>query len=248
MERAQRRALITAAASGIGAVVAKAVKRGGYDVTISDIDPTAGERFAREEGLTFVHCDLRSERDIVALIRGSGAVDLLVNNGGISGPTAPTTDVSLSDWQQVLDVNLTAQFLGCREMVPLMQARGGGCIVNMSSVAGKIGYPNRSPYAASKWAILGLTAALAREVGPAGIRVNAILPGTVRGARIEQVIAEYAQINSVSQKEAEAAYLTRHATTRFVEPSEIAAMILHLASDAAKSITGQFLSVDGGFQ
>ncbi|HEY4126145.1 MAG TPA: SDR family oxidoreductase [Rhizomicrobium sp.] len=242
-----KKALITAAASGIGAVVAKAARQKGYAVTISDIDDHSGESLAREEGFAFHRCDLRSEEDIVALVRAVGAVDLLVNNGGISGPTAPTTDVSLADWQQVLDVNLTAQFLACREMVPLMLAAGGGSIVNMSSVAGKIGYPNRAPYAASKWAILGLTAALAREVGSAGIRVNAILPGTVRGARIEQVIADYARINGVSPKEAEIAYLTRHATTRFVEPSEIAAMILHLASDDAKSVTGQFVSVDGGF-
>jgi len=131
--------------------------------------------------------------------------------------------------------------------VPLMRGQGGA-IINMASVAAKIGYPNRAPYAASKRAVLGFTASLAREVAEHGIRVNAILPGSVRGERIMRVIRAYAQANGLSEADATAHYLRRQATGRLVEPEEIAAMVLHLASDAARSITGQFISIDGGFE
>jgi len=243
-----KRMLITAAAGGIGAVTALAAKIQGYDVIISDIDATQGQQLATAHDFHFIACDLKSENDIVALIRAVGPVSLLVNNGGISGPTAPLTEVSRAAWQEVFDVNVTAQFLACREMLPLMRAMGRGCIINISSAAAKIGYPKRAPYAASKWAILGLTAALAREVGVEGIRVNAVLPGAVRGPRIQKVIDDYAKANATTPAEAEAFYLNRHANGRFVEPDEVAATILYLASDAARSITGQFVSVDGGFQ
>lgn len=145
----------------------------------------------------------------------------------------------------MLEVNLTAQFIACREMVP--QGRGGA-IVNMSSVAAQIGYPDRAAYAASKAGVLGLTAALAREVGADGIRVNAVLPATTRGARIESVIEAFGEANGLSSQDAKRSYLARHATGRMIEPDEVADMILFLASDAARSITGQFIRVDGGFQ
>jgi len=243
-----KQALITASASGIGAVTALAAKAQGYEVVISDIDRTTGQQLASAHRFHFVACDLASEHDIVTLVREVGPVSLLVNNGGIAGPTALLTEVSREQWQHVFDINVTAQFLACREMVPLMRASGGGCIINISSVAAKIGYPKRAPYAASKWAVLGLTATRAREVGADGIRVNAVLPGPVRGTRAQKVIADYAKANRVSEAEAEAVYLNRQATGRYVEPEEVAATILYLASDAARSITGQFVSVDGGFQ
>ena len=162
-----KRALITAAASGIGAIIAREARRAGHDVVISDIDETAGRALAEAHGLAFVRADLAAEDDIVALVRQVGAVDLLVNNGGIAGPTAPVTEIPTQAWRQVFDVNVTAQFIACREMVPLMRGRGGA-IVNMASVAAKSGYPNRAPYAASKWAVLGFTASLARAVAEHG--------------------------------------------------------------------------------
>jgi len=129
-----------------------------------------------------------------------------------------------------------------------MRPAGAGAIVNVASVAAKMGYPNRAAYAASKRAVLGLTVSLAREVGGAGIRVNAILPGTVRGERIDGVLARYAEANQVTLEQAREAYLRRQATGRFVEPEEIAALILFLASDEARSITGELISIDGGFE
>ena len=243
-----KRALITAAAGGIGAAIACKARADGWEVVISDIDIAGGEKLAAEIGATFSPCNLAKEDEVVALIARAGVVDLLVNNGGISGPTAQVADLATEDWNLVFAVNVTATFVSCREMVRLMRPLRRGVIINMASVAAKIGYPNRAAYAASKRAVLGLTASLAREVGADNIRVNAILPGTVRGDRIDRVIAGYAEANKVSVDEARTTYLARHANGQFVEADEIAALTLFLASDAARSITSQFVSIDGGFE
>lgn len=244
-----RSALIMAGASGIGAVLVERAGAAGYAVTVTDRDIGAGEALARRTSCRFLPCDLGDEAQIFELVEQVGAVDLLVNNGGISGPTAPVASLAPKDWRQVLDINLTAQFLTCHAMVRLLLAADrGGCIVNMSSVAARIGYPNRAAYAASKAGVLGLTAALARELGPVGIRVNAILPATTRGERIQRVFRDYAEANGLSLDVAEASFLTRHATGRMVEPEDIADTVLFLASAAGRSITGQFIGVDGGFE
>ncbi|WP_018700666.1 SDR family NAD(P)-dependent oxidoreductase [Amorphus coralli] len=242
-----KRALITASANGIGAATARALAAEGYEVVVSDIDEAAGEAVAKEIGGRFVRCDLAQADQIEALVAAAGPVSVLVNNGGVSGPTAPVPDITPDEWNATFAVNVTAMFLACRLVVPQMTADGGGTIVNLSSAAGKIGYPNRSPYAASKWAVLGFTASLAREVATAGIRVNAIMPASVRGPRIQSVIAAYADRNALPLAEAEAHYLARQATKAFVEPEEVARTIVFLASGAARSINGAFLPIDGGF-
>jgi len=244
----RRRALVTAAASGIGLVIVRALREAGWAVVLSDLPGSAGAARAAEFGAEWMACDLRDANAIAALAEAVGDVGLLVNNGGIAGPTLPVAELPPDAWNEVLAVNLTAPFLLAQAIVPRMVAAGGGVIVNIASVAAKIGYPGRSPYAASKWGLLGLTATLAREVGAQGIRVNAILPGSVRGPRIAAVIAGYAEANGVTMADAEAHYLKRQATGRFIEPEEIAGMVLFLVSDAARSITGQFLGVDGGFE
>ncbi|MDW8397857.1 MAG: 3-oxoacyl-ACP reductase FabG [Acetobacteraceae bacterium] len=244
----RRRALVTASASGIGLVTVRALRAAGWEVVLSDLPQSEGAARAAECGAEWVPCDLRDAAQIAALAEAAGDVGLLVNNGGLAGPTLPVAEMPPEAWNEVLAVNLTAPFLLCRALVPRMVAAGAGLVVNIASVAARIGYPNRSPYAASKWGLLGLTATLAREVGAAGVRVNAILPGSVRGPRIASVIAAYAEANGIPLEQAEAHYLRRQATGRFIEPEEIAGTILFLASDAARSITGQFLGVDGGFE
>lgn len=241
-------AVVTAGASGIGRVVTEALTEAGWRVAITDIDGEAGERAAAETGCAFHACDMGDPDAIRAVFAGFPAVGLLVNNAGIAGPTLPVAEAPVDEWRRTLDVNLTAQFVAAQCVLPGMLAARHGVIVNMASVAARIGYPNRAAYAASKWGVLGFTASLAREVGEAGIRVNAILPGSVRGERIEKVVAAFAERNAMSVAEAEAHYLMRQATRAFVEPGEIAAMVLYLASDAARSITGQFIGVDGGFE
>ncbi len=240
-------AVITASASGIGLEIARLLKRDGYRVVLSDIDRKRGAAAAKELDSEFRACDVRKPAEIEALFEGLDP-QVLVNNAGIAGPTRPVPEIAPHEWQEVIDVNLTAAFLACRLVVPRMIATRRGSIVNISSVAARIGYPNRSPYCASKWAVLGLTASLAREVASFGIRVNAILPGTVRGARIEGVIAQYARQNAIGIPEAEQHYLGRQAIKEYVEPGEVAEMVSYLCSRRARSITGQFIGVDGGFE
>ncbi len=244
---AQGTAVVTASASGIGLEIARVLKRDGYRVILSDIDRERGTAAANELQSEFRACDMRRPADIEALFAGLDP-QVLVNNAGIAGPTRPLPEIELHEWQEVIDVNLTAAFLSCRLVVPGMIAARRGSIVNISSVAGRIGYPNRSPYCASKWAVLGLTASLAREVGSFGVRVNAILPGTVRGARIEGVIAQYAKQNAVDIRAAQQHYLGRQAINDYVEPADVAEMVSYLCSPRARSITSQFIGVDGGFE
>ena len=243
-----RLAVVTASASGIGLAVARALAAEGWRVAMCDLDGECGQAEARKIGADFQVVDMGRPEQVAGWLGGLGPVHLLVNNSGIAGPTLPVAELPLADWQRVFDVNVTAHFLACQCVVPGMVERRQGVIVNMASVAARIGYANRSPYCASKWAVLGLTGSLAREVGPFGVRVNAILPGSVRGERIMGVIRAYAAANQVDQAAAEAYYLKRQATGAFVEPEEIAATIVFLASDAARSITGQFIGVDGGFE
>jgi NAD(P)-dependent dehydrogenase (short-subunit alcohol dehydrogenase family) len=240
-------AVVTASAGGIGLEIARVLKRDGYRVIVSDIDRERGIAAANELQSEFRACDMRKPADIEVLFAGLDP-QVLVNNAGISGPTRPLQGIELHEWQEVIDVNLTAAFLACRLVVPGMVAARRGSIVNISSVAARIGYPNRSPYCASKWAVLGLTASLAREVGSFGVRVNAILPGTVRGARIDGVIAQYAKQNAVDIYEAQQHYLGRQAIKDYIEPTDVAEMVSYLCSPRASSITSQFIGVDGGFE
>lgn len=245
---APRRALVTASAAGIGLAIVRALRADGWEVVLSDLPESDGAARAAETGARWIACDLSDAHAVTALVDAAGPCRLLVNNGGIAGPTLPVEAMPVDAWGAVLAVNLTAPFVACRAMVPKMKAAGGGVIVNMASVAARLGTPDRSPYTASKWGLLGLTATLAREVGRDGIRVNAILPGSVRGDRIDRVLTAFAAANGLDRAAAEARYLARAATGAFVEPDEIAATVLFLASDAARSITGQFIGVDGGFE
>ena len=248
MNSSSRFALVTAGGSGIGKVVARRLVEEGWNVTVTDLDRDAGERMASETGAAFRYCDMGDSAAIEALFAALPSVDLLVNNAGIAGPTRPVVETTIEEWKRTVDINLTSHFVAARAALPAMIAARRGVIINMASVAARIAYPNRAVYAATKWAVLGLTASLAHEVGQLGIRVNAIMPSSVRGERIEAVISQYASANNMSVTDAEAHYLGRQATRAFVEPEEIAATILFLASDAARSITGQFIGVDGGFQ
>lgn len=241
-------AVVTAGASGIGKVVARELVKAGYDVAITDVNAEAGRRTATDTGATFHPCDMGDAAAIETLFARFPAVDLLVNNAGVAGPTLPVVETPIGEWKRAVDINITSHFVAARAVLPGMIAQKSGVIVNMASVAAKIAYPNRAVYAATKWAVLGFTGSLAHEVGQMGIRVNAILPASVRGERIENVVSEYARANAIDVKAAEAHYLGRQATRAFIEPEEIAATILFLASDAARSITGQFIGVDGGFQ
>ena len=168
-----------------------------------------------------------------------GGLDVLVNNAGIAGPTAAIEDIDPADWRRCLEIDLTGQFLCARRAVPMLKAAGGGAIVNMSSSAGRFGYAYRTPYAAAKWGVIGLTQSLAKELGPAGITVNAILPGIVEGPRMESVIRARAEQTGVSYGEMEEQYLSRVSLRRMVTPQDVAGMVLFLVSPLGRNVSGQ---------
>lgn len=244
------RVMVTAAASGIGLAIAEAFAGAGHRVQICDVDEAALKTVARASSniasTTVDVGDLAAvERWFDRAIEDLGGLDVLVNNAGIAGPTAPIEDVDYAAWSECLRVCLDSQFLACRRAVPILKRQRGGCIVNISSTAGLFGYPLRTPYAAAKWAVIGLTKSLASELGPWNIRVNAICPGSVLGERMTRVIDAEARMRGTTPDAVRAEYASGQSIKRFVEASEIADMCLFLASPAAKMVSGQAIAVDG---
>jgi NAD(P)-dependent dehydrogenase (short-subunit alcohol dehydrogenase family) len=177
-----------------------------------------------------------------------GGLDILINNAGIAGPTAPIEAIEPDDWRRCLEVNIIGQYLCARRAVPMLKAAGGGAIVNLSSAAGRFGFALRTPYCASKWAVIGLTKALAIELGADQIRVNAICPGAVEGERIDRVIAAKAQAKGVSFEAMYREYTQSASMRRMIGPQDIANMILYLCSEAGRLVSGQAIGVDGNIE
>ena len=177
-----------------------------------------------------------------------GGIDVLVNNAGISGPTAPVEDMEPDAWEKVMQVNLIGTFNVTRLAIPHLKKSNAGVIINMSSVAGRFGYANRSPYCTSKWGLIGFTKTLSIELGEHGIRANAMLPGAVGGARIEKVFEGRAQASHRSVEEIRKQAMTVQSIKRLLDPKDIAALAVFLASDAAKSISGQMIPIDNDMQ
>jgi NAD(P)-dependent dehydrogenase (short-subunit alcohol dehydrogenase family) len=180
-----------------------------------------------------------------AIEQAFGGLDILVSNAGIAGPTGPVEALDPADWRRCVAVNLDGAFLCARRAVPLLKAAGGGTIISISSTAGLMGYPLRTPYASAKWAVIGLTRSLAIELAPHGIRVNAICPGSVEGARMARVIEAEAAARGVSQEEIRLGYVRTTSLRSFIPPEHIATMALFLCSDLGASISGQAIAVDG---
>ncbi len=243
--------MVTAGAGGAGLVIARAFAGAGARVAVCDIDPAAVAS-AQAEGLVAAQADVAREADVehafqIAEAR-HGPVTVLINNVGVAGPTAPVEAVSLLDWERTLAANLTSHFLCIRRAVPAMKAAGGGLIVNISSGSAKVGLPLRAPYVVSKGAVLSLTMTLARELGPAGIRVNAILPGAIRGERLGRVVRDKAAALGVEVADYERSLLRYVSLRTMVEPDDIAATAVFLASDAGARISGQLIGVDGNVE
>ena len=171
-----------------------------------------------------------------------------MNNAGVSGPTAPMETIEPDAWEAVLKVNLIGTFNVTRLSIPHLKQSGSGVIIIMSSLSGRVGYPDRSPYATTKWGLIGLTKTLSIELGKANIRVNAILPGAVEGPRIQHVIERMANVSGKSVAEVTKEALANQSIKRFVDPKDIAALALFLASDSARSISGQMIPIDGDSQ
>jgi NAD(P)-dependent dehydrogenase (short-subunit alcohol dehydrogenase family) len=248
-----RRVLITAGAGGIGLAIAKAFVAEGAKVHICDIDREALRVVTEvEPSITSTICDVSDRSAVERLVSEAagtlGGIDALVNNAGISGPTAPLETMDPDAWEAVLRVNLTGTFNVTRLAIPYLKQSGNGAIIIMSSLAGKFGYRNRSPYSTTKWGLIGLTRTLSLELGDAGVRVNSILPGAVEGERIQQVFEGRARVSGKSLDEVAAEALANQSIKRFVDPEDIAALAVFLASDRGRSISGQAISIDGDSQ
>ncbi len=243
-----KRVLITAAAQGIGYATAKAFKEQGATVHICDINKEKLEFAAAELEVSCSLADVSQPASVDALfeaIKPLGGLDVLVNNAGIAGPTARVEDVSPEAWNETMAVNINGMFYCIRKAVPLLKEAKGGSIVNIASTAGLFGYPLRTPYAASKWAVVGLSKTLAMELGEFAIRVNAICPGSINNDRMDGVIEREAKLRNLPPKDVRLAYEKQVSLQSFIDLEDIAAMILFICSNAGSKISGQALSVDG---
>lgn len=245
-----RHVLITAGGSGLGLAMAKAFLDDGAGVAVTDVDQNAlDEAKALHPELVTYHADASDEEAMRAVfddLKSSwSSLDVLMANAGIAGPTAGIEDVKLADWQRCIAVNLDGAFLATSMAAPWMKAQGHGVMTLTSSTAGLFGYPFRSPYAAAKWGIIGLMKTLAMELGPFGIRANAICPGAVEGDRMDRVIAKEAEAREMGEDDLRKGYADLVSLKTFVSAEDIANMALFLASPMAKNVTGMAMAVDG---
>jgi NAD(P)-dependent dehydrogenase (short-subunit alcohol dehydrogenase family) len=240
-------ALITGGVRGIGRAIARCLCGDGLRVVVADRDV---ESEAPSE-IRYYKADVGSASEVANLAReleSKGGIDVLINNAGVRGPTALVTDYPVEEWEAVLRVNLTGAFLCCRAFAPAMQKKGWGRIINISSMAGKVPYPLRSAYAASKWGLIGFTLTLAQELGPRGITVNAVCPGPVNNAAMQEVMKARADATGKSVEEVRAEYLQNLAIPQLPMEEDVARMVSYLVSDAAWSITGQAVEVSSGYR
>jgi NAD(P)-dependent dehydrogenase (short-subunit alcohol dehydrogenase family) len=248
-----QRVLVTAGASGIGFAIASTLSALGARIAICDISDEAIATAKRQlPGIAACKADVSVDADVDALFamvqRELGGLDALINNAGIAGPTGGVDEISPADWRRCIDICLTGQFLCARLAVPMLKAAGGGSIVNMSSAAGRHGYAFRTPYSSAKFAVVGFTQSLAKELGPMNIRVNAILPGIVEGPRMHKVIADRATQLGLTHEAMEERYLEKVSLRRMVSPYDVADMVAFLLSAAGANISGQSLGVDGNVE
>ncbi len=223
--------------------------RAGAQVYVVDIDAAALAALSGESpAIQRSHCDLSKrseiERMVPAAVAALGGLDVLVNNAGIGGPTASVQDMDPDAWEAVMGINLNCTFNVTRLALPHLRKSAAASIINMSSAAGRFGYPNRSAYSTSKWGLIGFTKTLAMEVGAYGIRVNAILPGAVAGPRMDRVLRGRAELSGRTFEEERIASMAMQSIKTVVEPNDVAALALFLASDAGKTISGQALPID----
>lgn len=247
------RVLVTAGAGGIGLEVARAFVREGARVFVCDVDRAAlAAMAASDPAVGRTYADVADRADVQRLFDEAaaflGGIDVLVNNAGIAGPTARVDQIEPADWDKTLAVCITGQFNCTRLAVALLAKSKNPSIINLSSAAGKFGFPLRTPYAAAKWGVIGFTKSLSMELGPMGIRVNAILPGAVDGDRIQRVFEAKARAKNVSRADMQAEVLSRASIKELIAPEQLADMALFLASARARTFSGQAISIDGDVQ
>src|SRR5690625_3150710 len=246
-----KKVVVTAGAAGIGAAIASRFNKAGASVLVCDKDPVAVSKFTDSSIKAFT-ADVSDETSVRFFFKKArevlGGFDILVNNAGIAGPTKSVENITLEEWEETFKVNITGHFLCIREVVPVFKAQKSGVIINISSVAGRVGMPFRSPYSASKFSVRGLTEVLAIELGEFNIRVNSIMPGLVNGPRIREVVQQLSNEKRIAPEQYLRGMLHNVSMHAMVEPTEVADTALFLASDAARHISGQSISVCGNFE
>jgi NAD(P)-dependent dehydrogenase (short-subunit alcohol dehydrogenase family) len=241
------RVLVTAGGAGIGRAIVDAFLAEGALVFTCDVDQAALDTLPQAAGR--LAADVSDRAQVKALfdaaIGAMGGLDVLVNNAGVAGPTGKVEDINPEDWDHCLDVCLTGQFNCVRLAVPHLRASKNASIINLSSAAGQYGFAMRSPYSAAKWGVIGLTKSLAIELGEAGIRVNAILPGLVAGDRQRRVLEAKAQQRGIGYAEMEKVAFSYTSIKEYVTPQQLADQIVFLTSKRGRTISGQAIAVDG---
>ena len=245
--------IISAAADGIGWSIAKSCLEKDYSVYLSDINQQKIDEIKDHPLINnkiFIdNVDANNpdsiEKYFDSIKEKTTTIDALINNVGIAGPTGPMESLSISDWKRTIEVNINGHFYFTKHAIPLLKANNGGSIINISSTAGLFGFPLRTAYAASKWAVIGITKSLAMELGDFNVRVNAICPGSVAGDRMKRVIEAKAKSIEVPEEELQQDYESMVSLKTFVDKEDIASMALFLISNKAKRISGQVMTVDG---
>jgi len=243
------RVVVTAGASGIGKTIAETFSKTGSKVLVCDISEQAVKEFNEANSGVAVLADISDVHQMETFFdearKRLGGLDVLVNNAGIAGPTALIEDIDPNDWEKTISVNLNGLFYCMKYALPMLKQAKGGSIINIASSAAMMGYPLRSPYSATKWAMIGLTKTIAMEAGSFNIRVNEICPGSVNGPRIEQVIKNDAKTRGIDPEKIRQTYLNQVSLHTFIDAHDIANIALFLASPYGKNISGQTIGVDG---
>ena len=248
-----KKIVISAGASGIGWATTKICVAKGASVYLCDIDLKAINKVKKHplynKRIFVSEADASDETQVIDFFnkikKKFKNLDALINNVGIEGPTRPIEKLDSKEWENTLHVNVNSHFYFTKQAIPFLKKSKNGSIINISSVAGIMGYPLRSPYAASKWAVVGMTKTLAMELGKYKIRVNAICPGTIKGDRMKRVIRDKAKFEKVSAKTIENDFVSMASMRSWINPEDIGNMCAHLISDEANKVSGQVIAVDG---
>ena len=248
-----KKIVISAGASGIGWAITKICILRGAQVFLCDVDEKLIKKINKNKKyknkIFAYECDASNETDVIdfftKVLKKTKKIDALINNVGIAGPTGTLDKLDSEEWERTIQVNVVSHFYFTKQAIPIIKKNKKGSIINLSSGAGIMGFPLRSPYAASKWAIVGLTKTLAMEVGKFNIRVNAICPGTIKGDRMKRVVKDKAKFLKVSQNAVEKEFISMASMNSWIYEEDIGKMCAFLISDDSGRISGQIIGVDG---
>ena len=246
-----KKVLITAGASGIGWATAKILSQRGARVFICDVDRNKINKINKDKknNIKAYLCDVDEKNEVERFFdqikKSIKKIDCLINNVGIAGPTGSIENLNSENWSQTLKTNVISHFLFTKNSIPMLKKNKGGSIINISSGAGIMGFPLRSPYAASKWAIIGVTKTLAMELGKFKIRVNAICPGTIKGNRMVRVIRDKSKFLKIPKKKIEKEFISMASMNCWIYEDDIGKACSFLISNDSERISGQTIPIDG---